>query len=277
MDKSAEMPLGDYLRSVRESRGLKLEDAAQVTKIGKNYLQAIEEGQFEKLPNIAYIKGFLRLYAGYLSLSGDEVVARYERELPAPAGAAPRTQAEDPLPHPGMANVEKAKFSGHGRFVVPALLLALVIIAAFFFADGEDAPAPPPAPQAPVAVVPAPAPMPLPVQPQLSSAKTDATTTSAPAAAETLPAATAGKQAGIVLRLRFNRDSWLSITIDDAISQSYDLKAGDIIEWKGSRLFVLDLGDGAAVEAEFNGRPLKPLGEPGKPAHVELKAGQTLP
>jgi len=73
-----------------------------------------------------------------------------------------------------------------------------------------------------------------------------------------------------VLRLKFNQDSWLSITIDDSISQRYDLKAGDIIEWKGKRSFVVDLGDGAAAEGDFNGRPLK-LGEPGKPAHVELK------
>ncbi|MCM0081585.1 DUF4115 domain-containing protein [Geomonas sp. Red32] len=73
-----------------------------------------------------------------------------------------------------------------------------------------------------------------------------------------------------MLRLRFNRDSWLAITIDDSISQRYDLKAGDVIEWKGTRSFVIDLGDGGAVDAEYNGRHLK-LGEAGKPVHVELK------
>ena len=84
-------------------------------------------------------------------------------------------------------------------------------------------------------------------------------------------AAGAARPDGIILRLRFNQDSWLSITIDDSISQRYDLKAGDIIEWKAARSFVLDIGDGAAAEGELNGRPLKALGDPGKPAHVELK------
>lgn len=269
MDNGAEVPVGEYLRSVRESRGVTLDDASRVTKIGKNYLVAIEEGQFEKLPNAAYIKGFLRLYAGYLSLSGDEVVARYERGIPAP----PRPQAETksaPPSRPGMENVEKARFVRHGRFMIPAFLLVLVIVAALFFSEGERPPAPPqPAAQAPAAV-PVPAPAPPPVQQQLSSLQPPETSQQGvePAA---VPAT------GIVLRLRFNRDSWLSITIDDAISQRYDLKAGDIIEWKGSRMFVLDLGDGGAVDAEFNGRPLKPLGEAGQPAHVELKADQRVP
>ncbi|GAW65876.1 XRE family transcriptional regulator [Geoanaerobacter pelophilus] len=264
----AEVPVGRYLKGVREARGLKLEDASQVTKIGKNYLVAIEEGQFEKLPNVAYIKGFLRLYAGYLSLSGDEVVARYEREL-APAA---KPQAEPAQPRPGMETVEKSKLAGPGRWIIPAFLLVLVVITALFYSDADE---PPPLPRpAPPAPLPAPvlAPMTSPVQKQLSSARP--APLAEPAAEPSRDAAPAGRQKGVVLKLRFNRDSWLSITIDDSISQRYDLKAGDIIEWKGQRSFSLELGDGGAVEGEFNGRPLQALGQAGQPAHVELKAEQ---
>ena len=258
-----ELPVGGYLRSVRETKGLKLEEASRVTKIGKNYLVAIEAGQFEKLPNAAYIKGFLRLYAGFLLLSGDEVVARYERGLP----PAPRPQVDASRQRPGIEIMEKTRLGGHGRWVIPTLLLALVILAALFLSEKEQGPAPPPPPpQAPVAP-PVMAPVTAPVQKPLSSARPET-------AAEPIPA---GRRGGIVLRLRFNQDSWLSITIDDSISQRYDLKAGDVIEWKGSRLFVLDVGDGGAVEAEFNGKPLKALGEPGKPAHVELRGEQSRP
>jgi len=265
-EKGAGLPVGEYLKSVRESRGLQLEQASRVTKISKSYLLAIEQGEFDKLPNAAYIKGFLRLYAGYLALSGDEVIRRYESTLPPVA----RPQVEH-RPERPVEIMERAKLGGHGRWLIPSLLLVLVILAAIFLtperAEQPVPPAPHPAPAPPPAAQVAP-----PVLPQLTSAASARGVT--PEAELPPRAIPAGERqaGGIILRLRFNQDSWLSITIDDSISQRYDLKAGDIIEWKGARLFVLDLGDGGAVEAEFNGRPLKALGEPGKPAHVELKA-----
>jgi cytoskeleton protein RodZ len=276
VEQDAGLPVGAYLRQVRESRGLQLEEASRVTKIGKNYLVAIEEGQFEKLPNAAYIKGFLRLYAGFLSLSGDEIVQRYDQSVPS---ARPQVEIKSATERPSVEIMERAKLGGHGRWVIPVLLLGLVILATLFFTDGEEKrprPTPPPKPAA--VPVPAPAPVPAAVQPQRSSAlpaggpavaPSQASTQMAPAPAPVAPGLP--HRDGIILRLRFNQDSWLSITIDDSVSQRYDLKAGDIIEWKGARSFVLDIGDGAAAEGEFNGRQLKSLGDPGKPAHVELK------
>jgi cytoskeleton protein RodZ len=271
------LPVGEYLKRVRESRGVQLDDASRVTKIGKSYLVAIEEGRFEKLPNPAYIKGFLRLYASFLSLSGDEVLQMYERSAPKP----PPDQAEPHIEQPHVEFMERAKIGGPSRWVIPALLLVLVIAAAIFLSDNEERPARPTVP-APAPVEPRPAPAPAPVAPQAavlpprSSAAPSPGAQPNPAAVSAVPATVTAppadrKSSGVVLRLHFNRDSWLSITIDDSISQRYDLKAGDIIEWKGSKSFVVDVGDGGAVEGEFNGRPLKQLGEAGKPAHVELK------
>jgi hypothetical protein len=72
--------------------------------------------------------------------------------------------------------------------------------------------------------------------------------------------------------LKVNQDCWLNITIDNTVSQQYDLKAGDLIEWKGEKVFALDIGNAGGIEGEFNGRPLEPFGEQGKTAHVILKA-----
>ncbi|MBJ6723211.1 helix-turn-helix domain-containing protein [Geomesophilobacter sediminis] len=292
--------IGPLLKNAREAKGVQLEEASRVTKIGKNYLSAIEEGAFEKLPNPAYLKGFLRLYATYLGLSGDDIIARYQQTLTTTPIAAPAAPPQ-PEPHDASAmGVERVTFRGHRRWGIPLLLLGLVIVAALFFSESEEkrekpASAPPPAP-APAAV-----PAPKPVQPPMSSAARPAQPqaalpvpaqpgqpvpppgaapapqaappTAAPVASAP-PATPASKEGrkGVILKLRFTQDTWMSITIDGAISQRYDLKAGDIIEWKGAHGFTLDLGDGGAAEGEFNGRPLKALGERGKPAHVELKA-----
>ena len=78
---------------------------------------------------------------------------------------------------------------------------------------------------------------------------------------------------GIVLKMRALEDGYLDMTIDDAITQHYDLKAGDIIEWKADKKFTLEIGNAGGVEAELNGRHLKPFGEKGSPAHIVLSAG----
>lgn len=260
-------PVGAYLREVRESRGMKLDDVAKVTRISMNYLVAIEEGMFEKLPNAAYTKGFLRLYAGVLGLSGDEIVALYDS-----AAAPVPPPSADPMP---VKHVETIKTGGHNRWMLPLLLLSLVLMAAFFLQEKEEKKtvATPPSTPKPQAAA-----LPSPVQPARSSSMTisaKATETAVPAvnqANSELPAAGDPRPKGVFLKLKFNQDSSLNVTIDDSVSQHYELKAGDLIEWKAENSFTLDLGNAGGVEGEFNGKTLKPFGAVGVPAHVVLKA-----
>jgi transcriptional regulator with XRE-family HTH domain len=255
----AELSVGELLRSTREARGGTLEEASRITRIARNYLVAMEEGRFDKLPNAAYLKGFLRLYAGYLALPPDEIIGRYERFLSQSLPLKPGVSPELPV----FEAMERVSLGGYGRWLLPLILLGLVLLAALFFMEEKPASPPPLRVPAPGRARVAP-----PVQPKLSSA---ALPPIVPPVVVEQPKGHEESAHGIILRLRFNRDSWLSITIDRSVSQHYDLKAGDVIEWKGERNFLLDLGDGAAAEGEFNGRPLKALGEAGKPAHLELK------
>lgn len=269
-ENRVEGAIGPYLREIRESRGVSLDEAARVTRIGKNYLVAIEEESFDKLPSVAYIKGFLRIYAVYLGLSGDEVVGRYESALaprpPQPAGEARQSKPE---------RKGDAKARRRGRWFVPFMLLVIVAAIAYLVDDKEERPARVEPPVTRPRVVAAPAP----VQPLRTSATARIATAPSPPVPEAKVApVSAGSEPstkGIILKLKVTQDSRLNITIDDAISQEYDLKAGDLIEWKGERVFTLDLGNAGGIEAEFNGKPLKPFGERNKPAHVVLKAEGT--
>jgi cytoskeletal protein RodZ len=254
--------VGSYLKEVRESKGIGLEEAAGVTRIGKNYLLAIEGEAFDKLPSAAYIKGFLRVYAGYLGLSGDEIVAMYDKSR-----TSHQSRSADKDEPQGK---DKAATSAPGRWLAPLFLLGAVVVAAYIVGDKEEKMGKEPhftTTQSQVATLSPP------VQTARSSAAQKPWSAAVTDTRENLTvAADKGVQTGVILRLKVNQDCWLHITIDNTISQQYDLKAGDLIEWKGEKVFTLDLGNAGGVEGEFNGRPLEPFGEPGKTAHVTLKA-----
>ncbi|MEZ5667511.1 MAG: DUF4115 domain-containing protein [Alphaproteobacteria bacterium] len=72
--------VGAMLRETRERYGLTLRDVANALRIRVVYLHALEEGRFADLPGRPYVIGFLRSYADYFGLDGDEVVRRYREE-----------------------------------------------------------------------------------------------------------------------------------------------------------------------------------------------------
>lgn len=89
--------VGLMLRETRERYGLTLRDVANALRIRVVYLHALEEGRFADLPGRPYVIGFLRSYAEYFSLDGDEVVRRY-REERADAGKPARLVFPEPPP-----------------------------------------------------------------------------------------------------------------------------------------------------------------------------------
>jgi cytoskeletal protein RodZ len=73
--------IGKYLKKWRELRNLSLDEAAQFTKIKKQFLEAIEEDKYELLPPAIYVKGYLTAYARYLGLDPNDAVLRYQKYL----------------------------------------------------------------------------------------------------------------------------------------------------------------------------------------------------
>ena len=82
--------VGQQLRQAREERSLTLEQVAQATRVRVHYLQAMEAGQFESLPSIVQVRGFLRAYAGFLGLDAEALLAALnEEEITSPAVSQP--------------------------------------------------------------------------------------------------------------------------------------------------------------------------------------------
>ncbi len=92
--------LGHILREAREARGLSLEDGFAATRITKKFLQALEEGRYERLPTPVHVRGYLRNYARFLGLDPEPLVERYNRwQEQRPAAPAP-SRAPDPVATP---------------------------------------------------------------------------------------------------------------------------------------------------------------------------------
>ncbi len=65
--------IGPNLEQARKDRGLSLEEAEHATKIRKRYLDGLERDDYGVLPDGVYARGFLKTYANYLGLDGDEL------------------------------------------------------------------------------------------------------------------------------------------------------------------------------------------------------------
>ena len=79
--KSVEtLTLGEKLKKIRSERRISLTDISRFTKIQLKYLEDIEEGNYEKLPSDVYVKGFLKSYAKFLSVSGGSLIRLYQKE-----------------------------------------------------------------------------------------------------------------------------------------------------------------------------------------------------
>lgn len=71
--------IGRYLRDVRESLKVTVEQAARDLHIRPKYLHDLERGDLSALPGKAYIRGYVKNYAEYLRLDAQDVLATYEQ------------------------------------------------------------------------------------------------------------------------------------------------------------------------------------------------------
>ncbi len=70
--------VGDVLRSERERQGRTLQEVSDALHIKRGYLQALEQDDYDVIPGVVFVKGFIRNYGNYLSLDGNALVNEYK-------------------------------------------------------------------------------------------------------------------------------------------------------------------------------------------------------
>lgn len=115
--------VGQILRETREAKFYSLEEVERATKIQKKMLAALESDDYTKLPPATFVQGFIKNYARFLGLDGQNLLAVFRREF---SSGRNKVYIMDTFAKPIKAN----------RFqITPARVLGLVvslIILSFF-------------------------------------------------------------------------------------------------------------------------------------------------
>lgn len=294
--------IGDFFRQVRETKGLTLDDVASKTRIHPEFLMALEEGNYARLPDQVFAKGFVRSYARSLGLDEEDAMRRFTDS----AGSFYNKQSELELLRVRQVADERQRQANRKVIFAAAAVAVLTLVLLLgreqstmtrhrpaVDAEPSAVPAGPatgasrapaerkPSDGAPVRRGPertetgpsaATEPKPQETAPGLGQpvVAQDAplslpTVSNAPLAG--LPGQTEPARSGaLVLDLEALELSWVVVQIDGASPHEALMRPGDRVQWKASDRFTLTLGNAGGVRGSLNGKPLDPFGPRGRVA-----------
>lgn len=119
--------VGEILKSKRIEKGLSLEEVQKQTKISLCFLEAIEENDFNRIPNGTTAKGFIRNYAMLLGLSPDYFLAIFRRDYV-------ENQTGLVLPRPIVQSTITPRSWWTPKATVVAVVIGLVLLTAGYLA-----------------------------------------------------------------------------------------------------------------------------------------------
>ncbi|EPZ52098.1 DNA-binding helix-turn-helix protein [Bacteriovorax sp. BAL6_X] len=98
------LSLGQYLQKARDKKDLSIEAVSRHTRINLTNLSALEADDIERLPNIAYVRGFVKTLAKTYDIDAEEATKKLEELYGEIASEKSQPLEADDFPQ---ANVEK--------------------------------------------------------------------------------------------------------------------------------------------------------------------------
>ncbi len=189
----SEPSLGKTLAAERERRGVSRAEVVLQTRIPAHYIEMIESNDYGLISDQIYLLPFLRRYAAFLNLDGEEIAMRFVREVQRAEGVAVPRMSE-PL---ALHDRKRARWGRVALFIIVLSAIVVLYIIASGHHRGEFG-FHPAAPAAPSATMPPAAPAPLAAPaPQAAAPATlpETTVVGNPAAAAARPRNAAPKRA----------------------------------------------------------------------------------
>lgn len=223
--------IGEQLRNQRKARGISLVEVSEHTKIGKKYLEALEEGSYDAMPCETYIQGFLRAYAKYLELDDESLIRQYR-------GSRDDQTAEE---IPVESSNEKEQKNNQSVWVPLLVMLLLAGAGAGLFLLWPNAPEEPVTSHAVV------------VSDNMALGFEDVHRARVP-----------GPNEPMTLEIRGKEKTWVTIMADGRQEPDITLNPGQERRWSAQERFVLWTGNAGGIEVYFNGALQPPLGKVGE-------------
>lgn len=271
---------GAYLKAHRESKGIRLEEIASITKIHLHSLELLEGNKWEQLPPEPFIRGFIIAYAKYVGLSGAEVIEKYREAtgIKAEATAAaevPPPPVAGPSGTPGEI-ITKVRLPSAPKLITAASLIAVVGIGALLINVGRESdrssiaengqPTPttiamtkesPAGSDTDTAVAAAPT-----TEDDRKVAEAAKTTlaAAAPAAAVSAPAPAAAPVAGAPAHqvvVEGKERTWIKVVIDDAPPTEFFLPEGKSATYQAAAKIKVVLGNATGAKVTHNGKEVE--------------------
>jgi cytoskeleton protein RodZ len=137
--------IGVTLSAARERRGISRAEAAAQSSIPPQYLQMIESSDYELISDQLYLLPFLRRYAAFLGLDGEEIGMRFVRDVQRAEGAMAARMSE-PLDLPNV------RIEAQWVRIAAIAGIAIVIVGLYLIVAGRHRAEVSPLPPAPSAV-----------------------------------------------------------------------------------------------------------------------------
>ena len=279
MEKKRSTSFGEYLKTVRLEKGIRLSDISSQTRISKDTLAALEAEDHARLPAEVFVKGFIRAYSRVVGADGDVAIQRFV-DSRSPGDVGSRFKPDETGPRTR---------TGARLLIFLCVFVVIAAVAVFVMRPAKSVktsePAGPPRPaatavekKAPPAVKEAPPPVPTEVLPEPV----------VPAAPETVPApaenpvagpqvekAAASQEAAAPrtrqhLHIQVVEETWLKVISDSLNTDEYSLAPGDTLDLEADKGFNLLIGNASGIELTLNETPVSIPGKSGQVVTIQL-------
>nr|WP_155746585.1 RodZ domain-containing protein [Scytonema sp. UIC 10036] len=282
------------LRQVREERSIRIDELAAYTRIRPIFLQALEEGRFEELPEPVYVQGFVRHYGDAIGLDGTAIAQDFASICSPP----PQPSQDDrelnkkpdiyiPLavpyvlllvaaslgllyilnpPRPSAESFSKEKTSQlSSEKKTASKVISEPSPKAFPVA--QQTPSPIPTPR--VSIAPTSRTSQLEVTPTTNVTPTPEPSSNAAIAPTPTTSPSAEATSPVEVSIELQDESWLRVQVDGKTEFEGTLTKGERKSWTAKKELVIRSGNAGAVMVSTKNQQAAPLGKPGTVKQVK--------